>query len=75
MNAKRTPLSLVVTDRALHVRVIRALKARGQKLAVDRLGDGHVVIDVKQQKILKRVPNLIELAHELELIKPWERPA
>ena len=71
MSAKR--IVITVSQRALRARIIRALRARGQRLAVDRRGGeiSHIVID--DQTVVKSDVDLTQLARELKLPKPWEK--
>jgi hypothetical protein len=66
---------ITISYRAMVARIMRALKAKGQRLAVDRRAhdNSHFIVDDARQMVVARDVDLGELARELEVLKPWEQ--
>jgi hypothetical protein len=75
--ARKAPITIGVSQRALVGRIDRALRKEGQQLRTDRRGGGvkHIVIDTAKRTIVAADVDIVELARKLDVLEPWERLA
>ncbi len=65
-------ITMPVSLKALFARVERALRKQQQRLWADRRG-GWLLIDTAKERIIATNVNVIILARQLKVMRPWER--
>jgi hypothetical protein len=61
-----------VTKRAITQRIDRALAKRGEHLVCHRGTDTWHIASVKERMITRSDVDLVKLARDLDVLKPWE---